>query len=355
MGAAARLAQRPRRVAVRARLGRALAHRARQIAGAMPAETAAVAESQRIEVVAAVIFNGRGDFLLAQRPAGKVYAGYWEFPGGKVEAGEATAAALKRELHEELDIDAITAYPWLTRDFDYSHAAVRLRFFRVLKWSGELHGRELQQFAWQSVRNITVAPLLPANGPVLRALALPHVYGITCAGELGSEAFMARLEQSLRSGLRLVQVREKQLTDGALRGFAADVVAHARRHGARVLVNGTPDIASQAGADGVHFTASRLMAAARRPDCEWCGASCHDVAELERARELGFDFVVLGPVAATPGHPGTKLLGWRRFAQLIRDYPLPVYALGGMHASDLEQAWNCGAHGVGMLRGAWGL
>ncbi|MBI4190353.1 MAG: Nudix family hydrolase, partial [Betaproteobacteria bacterium] len=287
------------------------------------------------------------------RPGGKAYAGYWEFPGGKVEAGEAVAAALKRELHEELGIDVITAYPWLTRDFDYSHAAVRLRFFRVLQWSGELHGRELQHFAWQSVRNVTVAPLLPANGPILRALELPHVYGITCAGELGRDAFMARLKQSLANGLRLVQVREKQLASDALRAFAAEVVALGHRFGARVLVNGSADIAAQAGADGVHLTASQLMAAVRRPGCEWCGASCHDAAELGRARELGFDFVVLGPVSATPTHPDAKLLGWQRFAELARDYPLPVYAIGGMRAADLERAWDRGAHGVAMIRGAW--
>ena len=312
-----------------------------------------IQQSNRVEVVAAVIFNDRDEFLLAQRPAGKVYAGYWEFPGGKVEDGEAVAAALKRELDEELGIDAITAYPWLTRDFDYSHAAVRLRFFRVIKWSGEAHGREQQQLAWQSVRNITVAPLLPANGPILRALELPHVYGITCAGELGRDLFMARLVQSLQNGLRFVQVREKHLADGALRTFAAEVVALGRRFGASVTVNGAADIAAQAHADGVHLTASQLMAAPRRPDCKWCGASCHDAAELERARQLGVDFVVLGPVNATPSHLGARVLGWTKFAQLIRNYPLPVYALGGMRTADLELAWNCGAHGIAMMRAAW--
>lgn len=307
----------------------------------------------RIEVVAAVICNARDEFLLAQRPAGKVYAGYWEFPGGKVEDGETAAAALKRELHEELGIEAITAYPWLTRDFDYDHAAVRLRFFRVIEWAGELHGREQQRFVWQSVRAITVAPLLPANGPILRALELPHVYGITCAGALGREAFMARLGRSLQNGLRLIQVREKQLADDALRAFATEVVALGHRFGARVLVNGNAAIAAQSRADGVHLTAAQLMAAARRPDCGWCGASCHDAAELARARELGIDFVVLGPVNATPSHPGAKLLGWRQFAQLLRDYPLPVYALGGMRPEDLRHAWSRGAHGISMMRAAW--
>ncbi len=311
--------------------------------------------SERIEVVAAVIFNDRGEFLLAQRPVGKAYAGYWEFPGGKLEPGESAANALERELHEELGIDVIVAYPWLTRDFDYSHAAVRLSFFRVVQWSGEAHGREQQQLAWQSLRNITAAPLLPANGPVLRALELPHVYGITCAAALGRGAFLARLEQSLQSGLRLIQVREKQLADDDRRAFATEVVALARRCGARVVVNGAADIATQAHADGVHLTASQLMAAARRPDCDWCGASCHDAAELERARELGVDFVVLGPVNATPSHPGAKVMGWPRFTQLIRNYPLPVYAIGGMRVVDLERAWSCGAQGVAMMRAAWPL
>ena len=113
-----------------------------------------------------------GSFLLGQRPAGKVYAGYWEFPGGKIEAGEAPLPALKRELHEELGIEVETAYPWLTRDYDYAHAAVRLRFFRVVSWSGNLHGRESQRFAWQLPDAISVDPLLPANAPILRALRL---------------------------------------------------------------------------------------------------------------------------------------------------------------------------------------
>jgi 8-oxo-dGTP diphosphatase len=311
------------------------------------------ATRMRIEVAAAVIVNSAGQFLLAQRPADKVYAGYWEFPGGKVEPGETAVVALRRELHEELGIVVIDCYPWLTRDFEYAHAAVRLRFFRVTQWSGELHGREQQRFVWQACGNITVGPLLPANGPILRALELPATYGITCAGEMGRDVFLRRLDQSLRRGLRLLQVREKQLDDDALRAFAAEVVALARPYGARVLVNGSPELAQQVGADGLHLTSAQLRTVTRRPDCDWCGASCHDAAELERARELGMDFVVLGPVMATPTHAGARLLGWNGLADMIRDYPLPVYALGGMRASDAEPAARAGAHGVAMMRAAW--
>ena len=102
--------------------------------------------SSRVEVVAAVLMRDDGRFLLGQRPAGKVHSGYWEFPGGKIERGEAPTAALRRELSEELGIEVTRAWPWLTRDYDYAHAAVRLRFFRVVEWSGELHGRENQRF-----------------------------------------------------------------------------------------------------------------------------------------------------------------------------------------------------------------
>ncbi len=314
-----------------------------------------MAAVKRVEVAAAVLENARGEFLLAQRPAGKVYAGYWEFPGGKVEAGESAADALKRELHEELGLDVETAYPWITRDYDYAHAAVRLRFFRVVKWRGEPHGREQQQFTWQVIDKINVAPLLPANGPILRALALPHVYAISCATAIGHDAFLIKLERALSAGLRLIQVREKAMAARDLVAFSREVLALARRFDARVLVNATPELAAECGADGVQLTAGALMSCVSRPALAWCGASCHNAGELKRAQELGVDFVVLGPVAATPSHPGALTLGWTQFAGLLREYPLPVYALGGMQSTDMEQAWQCGAHGIAMLRGAWNL
>jgi 8-oxo-dGTP diphosphatase len=309
--------------------------------------------SLRVEVAAAVITRPDGRFLLGQRPAGKVYAGYWEFPGGKIEAGEAPLPALKRELHEELGIEVETAYPWLTRDYDYAHAAVRLRFFRVVKWSGNLHGRESQRFVWQSPEAISVDPLLPANAPILRALRLPPVYAITRATELGAAELLRRLEQALARGLRLLQVREKEMREGELRDLAAKVIGLAHAHGARVLVNGNLQLAREFGADGVHLTSAQLKETRLRPNLPLVGASCHDADELARAQALAADFVVLGPVAPTPTHPGAAGLGWARFAALLKDCPLPVYALGGLEPADLETAWRHGAHGVSMMRGAW--
>jgi 8-oxo-dGTP diphosphatase len=307
----------------------------------------------RIEVAAAVLQRPDGSFLLAQRPERKVYAGYWEFPGGKVEHGESTLAALSRELHEELGIDVQRAYPWLTRDYDYEHAHVRLRFFRVTAWSGELDGRENQAFAWQRIDAMTVAPLLPANGPILRALALPALYGVSNAGEVGVDVFMGRLEAALGRGLKLVQLREKSLSESELRDLASRVTALARSHGAKVLVNADPQLAARTAADGVHLTAARLMQTRARPDCALVGASCHGERELAHAAALGLDFAVLGPLRETATHPDASTLGWRRFAALVTDYPLPVYAIGGLTPSDFHEAWNAGAHGIAAIRGAW--
>ena len=309
--------------------------------------------SNRVEVVAAVITRPDGSFLLGQRPAGKVYAGYWEFPGGKVEPGEAPLAALKRELNEELGIEVGTAYPWLTRDYDYAHAAVRLRFFRVTAWAGAPSGRENQRFTWQLPQAINVDPLLPANGPILRALSLPPVYAITNAAEEGEREFLARLDRALAGGVKLLQVREKAMPQEALMRFAGEVVRRAHAARARVLVYGDAALAQRVGADGVHFTASQLRQLRERPGSMIVGASCHDAGEIARAQALGVDFAVLGPVQSTPSHPGTAGIGWDGFAALLGDCTLPVYAIGGMRPTDLEAAWRCGAHGISMMRGAW--
>ncbi|MDQ3186941.1 MAG: NUDIX domain-containing protein, partial [Pseudomonadota bacterium] len=119
--------------------------------------------------------------LLARRPEGKPYAGYWEFPGGKVKHGEPLLQALRRELLEELGIYVEHAYPWITRVFTYPHATVRLCFYRVMEWHGEPHPYENQKLSWQFIDNIGVEPMLPANALVLRALDLPSIYAITNA------------------------------------------------------------------------------------------------------------------------------------------------------------------------------
>jgi 8-oxo-dGTP diphosphatase len=306
-----------------------------------------------LQVVAGILERGDGRVLITQRPEGKVYAGYWEFPGGKVEAGESSFAAIARELREELSIEVEVAHPWLRRRFVYPHATVELRFLRIPKWRGEVHGNEGQAFSWESADAPAVAPMLPANGPILAALRLPFQYALTQAIDIGVEAQLAALDAALASGLRLVQVREPGMGRDTLAGFAREVIARVRAAGARVVINGDIELARSLGADGVHLRAAQLATLDARPALPLVGASCHDAAELARADALDCDFAVLGPVAATLTHPGTAPIGWPAFAQLASASTIPVYALGGMKPADLEAARRHGAQGVAFQRGAW--
>ena len=300
-----------------------------------------------VEVAAAVIQRADGSFLLAQRPAGKVYAGWWEFPGGKVEAGEPAERALVRELHEELGIEAHTTYPWLTRMHVYEHATVRLNFFRVLDWTGEPQAREKQALLWQAIDAPIVAPMLPANAPVLACLALPHEYAVTDAEKMGLEFSLSQMLARLERGLKLIQVRDKDLPERV--GFAAQVVELAHRYGAKVLINGD----SISGGDGIHYSARQLMTLQERRVSGLAAASCHTREELARAMRLELDFAVLGPVKPTASHLGVPTLGWEGFAAIARGASIPVYAIGGLRHEDLPAAWRAGAHGVAMIRGSW--
>ncbi len=309
-----------------------------------------------VEVAAAVMLRAAGcEFLLAQRPQGKVYAGYWEFPGGKVEPGETVRTALIRELHEELGITVTACAPWLTRVFTYPHATVRLHFWRVTAWDGEIGitaPLEHSAVDWQKCgKTAGVAPILPANDPILKALALPTTMAITSGEIEGVERQLERLEEALDEGLRLIQVRDKGWPAAQRLWFAEAVTRIARQRGALVLINDDADIARRAGADGLHLSAPALAACRERPDFAWVGASCHDAKELDHAAELGLDYALLSPVLPTPTHPEATGLGWPAFSDLIAGRPLPVFALGGMKKDLLATAQGHGAHGIALMRG----
>jgi 8-oxo-dGTP diphosphatase len=295
-----------------------------------------------IEVAAAVIVRADGAFLLAQRPTGKVYAGYWEFPGGKIEPGEPADRALARELHEELGIDIGEAFPWITRVYTYPHGTVRLQFFRIFSWRGEPHPREDQAISWQQAGAPMAAPMLPANAPILAALALPTEYAVTGAAHYGVSDQLGRLERRLQAGLRLLQIREWDLDTGERERFTKEAIRLAHAHGCKVLTK-----APFPGADGVHVTASELMHLGKRPE-GLAAASCHTRQELERAMELELDFAVLGPLKDK-----APALGWDKFREIAAFSSIPVYAIGGLTRADMQDAWRAGAHGVAMIRGAW--
>jgi 8-oxo-dGTP diphosphatase len=306
-----------------------------------------------VDVAAGVILRGDGCFLLGRRAPDTFYPGYWEFPGGKVEPGESVAGALCRELEEELGLRVERFHPWIVRTHEYEHARVRLHFFEVTHWQGELRSHVHDALAWVSSTRDAPAPMLPANGPVLKALGLPRWMGISCAARLGVDAQLAALNHALEAGLRFVQIREAALPEDARRVFTMEAVRRAHAAGALAVLNGEPEWALEVGADGLHLTAVRLMASAARPAFAWVGASCHNRAELERAASLGLDYALIGAVRRTASHPDGPVLGWEGFAALASGLPLPVFALGGLGHEDMETARRLGAHGIAAIRSVW--
>ena len=134
--------------------------------GRTPVDVEGSEPRRPVDVAVGVLIDAEGRFLLTSRPAGKVFAGYWEFPGGKLEAAETVEQALKRELHEELGIHIGAAHPWKVELMDYPHARVRLHFCKVYEWQGAFEMRERQAMAWQALP-VSVSPVLPGTLPVL--------------------------------------------------------------------------------------------------------------------------------------------------------------------------------------------
>lgn len=309
-------------------------------------------------VAVGILIKPNGEFLMASRPAGKHWAGWWEFPGGKIETGEMPEHALIRELQEELGITPTRIQPWLQRVYDYPEThdspakTVHLHFHFVTEWLGELTPHEAQQFAWQQPNQLTVSPVLPANAPIMKALTLPPIYAISNAAEMGDAAFLQALERQLKDGLRLVQFRE-HLEDPRRIRIAEQALSLAQLFGAKMLVNGDIELAKRIGAHGVHLPSRVLMQLQQKPRDLMVAASCHNAQELAQAQKLGLDFAVLSPVKPTQSHPDALALGWQQFTQLIEKIEIPVYALGGMTLEDLPPAWACGARGIAMQRAVW--
>lgn len=306
-------------------------------------------------VAAGVVRDDQGRILLAQRPPGKHLAGTWEFPGGKCESGETPQEALVRELDEELGIRVESSAPLLSLTHAYSEKTVRLLLREVCSWSGQPVGREGQPLRWARLDEMADLPMPAADRPMIRVMGLEPCYAITPDPTLigGAEAFLDAWRQRLDAGYRLLQLRADSLDRPALAELAQRCGELARDYGARWLLNGPVEIALASAADGVHLNSAALMRDARRqvPETLLLAASCHNLEELERAGVLGADFVCLSPVRASGAQSRLEPLGWPGFAALCRHSPVPVMALGGVSAADLETARGQGAYGVAGISG----
>jgi len=307
-----------------------------------------------MHVAAGVIRDGDGRVLIARRGDNLHQGGLWEFPGGKLEQGESVEHALERELLEELGIRPRGSSPLIRIPWRYPDRRVVLHARRVTAFEGEPRGLHSQPLRWVAVDDLHRFDFPAANRPIVTAAGLPDLYLVTPEPGGDHEGFLRRLERVISGGIRLVQLRAHGLGEAAYAELAGRVVDLAVRHSARLMLNRDPALAERLGV-GVHLTARRLAELRGRPLASALpvAASCHQPEDLHQAVRCGVDFVVLGPVTATASHPHARPLGLERFAEWVRDVPLPVYALGGMQRGDLPAVRDAGGQGVAAIRGLW--
>ncbi|TGV07373.1 Nudix family hydrolase [Alcaligenaceae bacterium 429] len=333
----------------------------------------------RIHAAVGLILREDGKVLFGKRPEDKPWPGYWELPGGKVEAGETVSQALRRELKEELDIDVTHSTPWIEYVHEYPKNIVRLSFYKVDAWNGEEKGVEGQELAWLTPGwPLSVDPVLPAAEPPMRWLSLPNRYLLSHIDDAAhTDAWLERLETALEDGIQLVQFREpawEQLAaaDAEQRDLLHQAWLATRelcwKYGARCLINSVHPKDWWSDGDGVQLRANDAQHWAAQaqaglkadtahadpvlglPEKALVGVSAHNKADLEAAIQLNASFIVVGHVLPTPSHPGEEGLGWAGFQELAWQAGRPVFAIGGQSNATLAEATEHGAHGIAGIR-----
>ena len=304
-------------------------------------------------VMAGLLLDASGRVLLAQRPAGKHLAGYWEFPGGKVEPGEPLLDALARELREELGVELQSATPLIRVPWCYDERELVLDAWVVDRWLGSPQSLEGQPLHWCDPAAIDPAVMTPADRPILQALRLPNQYVMTPA-EVFLEARHAwpdRIAAAIGAGARLLQLPHGPVE--TVRALAADLLPVAKQHGAQLLLQGDVEGARRLGI-GVHLTHDQFLAASARP-LPWArliGVSCQNAAELAAATRMRADFATLSPMF-TNDAAGRSAHDWAQYQLAVEAASLPVYALGLPGELLPADAVSFGGQGVASVPDDW--
>ena len=300
-----------------------------------------------LQVAVGVVKNPEGKILISLRHADLHQGSLWEFPGGKIEASESAEFALARELKEELNITVTAATPLITIKHQYPDLTVQLNVFLVERFSGQAESCEGQPFKWVTPAELEHYAFPAANRPIITAARLPPYYAIL--DDADEAMLLPNLQKILNKGVKLIQARLKKLPSAAVAKFVEQAYPLCQQQQAVLLMNSA--VECLIGVDGIHLTSCDLMALSTRPEnSKWLAASCHNLEQLQHAQNIGVDFVVLAPVLATQTHPDAAALGWTQFADWVAKVNLPVYALGGMTESSLDQARHSGGQGIAAIR-----
>jgi 8-oxo-dGTP diphosphatase len=302
-----------------------------------------------LHVAVGVIKNPSGDILISQRVAKVHQGGLWEFPGGKVEAGESVRQALTRELQEELAIQVQQAEPLIKIHHHYPDISVLLDVWLVEQFSGMAHGHEGQAIRWVPANELANYAFPAANLPIIHAAQLPSFYAIL--DDANPADLISNLNKILSKGIQLIQARLKNLSALAVAEFLQQALPLCEQYGAKLLLNSAVKNAENFACAGLHLTSADLMRLNSRPEIQgWLAASSHNLAQLQQAEKIGVDFAVLAPVLKTETHPNATILGWEQFANLVAQVNIPVYALGGVTSVDKNLARESGGQGIAGIR-----
>lgn len=307
-----------------------------------------------VHVAVAVIENENNRILIAKRPDHLHMGGLWEFPGGKVEAGETVLQALQREIREEIALDIQGAQPMLQIPFEYPDKRVLLDVWRVTAFSGEARGCEGQEVAWVSRNELGNYQFPAANRAILTALQLPERLLVTGNFSDANECLLRTINAIEKHDLRAVILRAHDLASSDYAQLANAMFQFCQSAGVKLLLN--TDCNNFSGqADGLHLTGVRVLACNKRPVSKdrLFGASCHKVEEILHAMAVDVDYITLSPVLPTDSHPDAALLGWQGLANLVAMCPVPVFALGGVDDCHLAQARLSGASGIAGISAWW--
>jgi len=309
-----------------------------------------------MHVMAGLMVDDLGRVLLAERPAGKHLAGFWEFPGGKVEPDESRLDALSRELREELGIELQSATPLIRVPWKYRDRTVLLDAWRVDRWLGTPQSMERQALRWCEPQQIDPAIMTPADRPILQALRLPDEYAITPADVRPDQRdeWFERITQAIRRKPCLIQLRLPLWSADGVRQFATDLLPAAREHRSQLLLHADIEGAVALGV-GVHLTSAQLSKLSERP-LPWqqlVGVSCHDAAQLGRATDITADFATLSQVASADSHDGQCAMDWGSFRSMAEAAALPVFARGGMRPSLAVKSKMHAGQGVAGVESFW--
>ena len=306
-----------------------------------------------LNVAVGVILNNYGDVLISQRAESADQGGLWEFPGGKLEAGENTYQALKRELFEELGITINLTQPLIKINHQYPNIEVSLDVLTVNSYEGEAVGIEGQPVKWVPIEELTSYAFPEANTAIVSALQLPTCYPIVDASMGTSEQMLEQLECLIDRGFSVIQFRAKGMSKTVFKELAKRAVKLSSSRNICLYLNCSLKTATELGATGVHVS-SKEAAGLVKPagkNAISIAVSCHSKEDFANAEKVGANFAVLSPVKKTKSHPNVIPLGWTRFREVVEGVCLPVYALGGVGEADIDISKKHGGQGVSGIRG----